>query len=74
MKHMKTRILLISIVVILTFVTALSAESPPVMPKIWVASALHNYGDVLKGEKILHAFVIKNQGKADLIIEKAEPD
>jgi len=74
MKHMKTRILLISIVVILTFVTALSAESPPVMPKIWVESVLHNYGDTLKGEQITHAFVIENRGKADLVIEKAEPD
>ncbi len=74
MKDMKTAILLIYVVVILTCVTALSAESPQLMPKIWVASVLHNYGDVVKGEKILYAFVIKNQGKADLIIEKAEPD
>jgi hypothetical protein len=44
------------------------------VPKIWIASVLHSYGEVIKGEEIRHAFVIKNQGNADLIIEKAQPD
>ena len=42
-------------------------------PKIVVDSLLHNYGDVIRGEKVSHAFVIKNQGKANLIIKDAKP-
>lgn len=42
-------------------------------PKIVVDSAFHNYGEVLRGEKVSHAFVIKNQGKAILIIKNAKP-
>jgi len=42
-------------------------------PKIVVDSVLHNYGEVMRGEKVSHAFVIKNQGKGTLIIKKAKP-
>jgi hypothetical protein len=42
-------------------------------PKIVVDSAFHNYGEVLRGEKVSHAFVIKNEGKAPLIIKNAKP-
>jgi len=42
-------------------------------PKIVVDSPFHNYGEVLRGEKVSHAFVIKNQGKATLIIKNAKP-
>lgn len=72
MKHMKLRILSISLVVMLTFGAALSEGAPA--PKLQMTSVLHNYGDVMKGERILHAFVIRNQGTADLIIEQANPD
>ena len=73
-KQMKMKILFLCISVSLAIVAAASAESPPVMPKIRVESVLQNYGDTLKGEQITHAFVIENRGKADLVIEKAEPD
>jgi len=42
-------------------------------PKIVVDSVLHNYGEVMRGEKVSHAFVIKNQGKETLIIKNAKP-
>ncbi len=42
-------------------------------PKIVVDSPFHNYGEVLRGEKVSHAFVIKNQGKETLIIKNAKP-
>jgi len=62
------------IFVMLVCTGSASAEPAREIPKIWVASVLHNYGEVLKGEEINHAFIIKNQGKADLVIEKAQPD
>lgn len=42
-------------------------------PKIVVDSAFHDYGEVLRGEKVSHTFVIKNQGNATLIIKSAKP-
>jgi hypothetical protein len=42
-------------------------------PKIVVDSAFHDYGEVLRGEKVSHTFVIKNQGNATLIIKNARP-
>lgn len=42
-------------------------------PKIVVDSPFHNYGEVLRGEKVSHAFIIKNQGGATLIIKNAKP-
>lgn len=44
------------------------------VPKIRIASVLRNYGVVMKDGEICHVFAIKNQGNADLIIEKAQPD
>jgi hypothetical protein len=42
-------------------------------PKIVVDSPFHNYGEVLRGEKVSHAFVIKNKGGTNLIIKSAKP-
>jgi len=44
------------------------------LPELAVDSTLYNYGEVFRGEKITHAFIIKNRGNADLIIENASPD
>jgi hypothetical protein len=42
-------------------------------PKIVVDAPFHNYGEVMRGEKVSHAFVMKNRGTADLIIKGAKP-
>lgn len=44
------------------------------VPELAVDSTLHNYGEVIRGKKISHAFILKNNGNADLIIEEAYPD
>ena len=43
-------------------------------PKLVVDSMVYDYGEVIRGETIIHTFVIRNKGKADLIIKKAQPD
>jgi len=72
--QMKIKMLFLCISISLAVVVAVSAETSGLVPKIRVESVLYNYGDILKGEQITHAFVIKNEGKADLVIEKADPD
>jgi hypothetical protein len=43
-------------------------------PKLVVDSMVYDYGEVMRGEMINHTFVIRNKGKAELIIKKAQPD
>ena len=74
MKAMKIKGICIFITVMLILVTAVSEGGPPQAPKIEMASVLHNYGEVMQGERIVHAFTIRNEGTADLTIEKASPD
>ncbi len=42
-------------------------------PRLEVDSLQHDYGEVTKGEKIVHSFIIRNQGEGELIIKKAKP-
>lgn len=58
---------------ILVMTSAARAQSAS-QPKLWIDAVLHLYGDVVQGEKAVRPFSIKNQGKADLIIERVEPD
>jgi hypothetical protein len=42
-------------------------------PKIVVSQTTYDFGDVFRGEGISYVFVIKNEGKADLVIEEFTP-
>ncbi len=42
-------------------------------PRLEVDSLQQDYGEVTKGEKIVHSFIIRNKGEGDLIIKKAKP-
>ena len=42
-------------------------------PRLEVDSLQQDYGEVTKGEKIVHSFIIRNQGEGELIIKKAKP-
>ena len=50
----------------------LSTEAP--LPKLTVASVLHHYGEVIRGDKIRHTFIIRNTGRGDLLVKDARPD
>ena len=41
-------------------------------PKIASAQPTFNFGEIKQGKKVEHIFKIKNEGKADLIIERAK--
>ena len=42
-------------------------------PKVVVSQTTYNFGNVFRGEGISYVFVIKNEGKADLVIEEFTP-
>ncbi len=41
-------------------------------PKIVALGAKHNFGKVKEGSQVVHVFKVRNGGKADLVIEKAQ--
>jgi hypothetical protein len=41
-------------------------------PKIASAQPTFNFGQIKQGKKVEHIFKVKNEGKADLIIERAK--
>ncbi|HYP27588.1 MAG TPA: hypothetical protein VE262_12795 [Blastocatellia bacterium] len=42
-------------------------------PKVVVSQTSYDFGNVFRGEGISYVFVIKNEGKADLVIEEFTP-
>lgn len=42
-------------------------------PKIHLPQIRHDFGKVFEQEKFEHDFIVKNTGKADLVIEKVKP-
>jgi hypothetical protein len=52
---------------------ATPAVSPENASKAFVAEDSFDAGNVIKGKKVEHAFVIKNMGKSDLEILSAKP-
>ncbi len=42
------------------------------VPKIASAQPAFNFGQIKQGKKVEHVFKVKNEGKADLIIERAK--
>ena len=42
-------------------------------PKIVVSQTTYDFGNVFRGEGISYVFVIRNEGKADLVIEEFTP-
>ena len=69
---MKRRGILSTIILMILFFAGNSFARS--LPELVIDSTMYNYGEVLRGKKITHAFTLKNRGKGDLIIEKAFPD
>jgi hypothetical protein len=49
------------------------AQDNDLKPEIFVPQLRHDFGKVFEQEKYVHDFVVKNRGKADLIIERVKP-
>ena len=49
------------------------AEDGDLQPEIFLPQLRHDFGKVFEQEKYEHDFVVKNRGKADLVIEKVKP-
>jgi hypothetical protein len=67
-RHLKTAILAL-LAVLLVAASLLAAGKP----KAVIAEPIHEAGNVPKGDKITHDFVVKNDGDADLQITNVQP-
>ena len=71
---MRSGLVILCVILSMMFTLCGTAEAlAQSKPKIVVDSAFHDYGEVLRGKTVSHAFVIKNQGTADLVIRDAKP-
>jgi hypothetical protein len=58
-----------------TFVGGLGSlhAAEPNEPEIYVEKLVHDFGRVFQQETFSHTFVIRNKGKADLVIKEVKP-
>ena len=47
-----------------------NGETSDAMPKFAFVETVHNFGKVIRGEKVSYKFKFKNEGNADLLITK----
>lgn len=77
-KNMRLKYLCLLLVLCIqfSFYASLSAKESKddLFPNLSVDSVLYNVGEVNRGEIISHFFVLKNLGKADLVIKETHPD
>lgn len=64
--------LILSFILLLAF-TVTAGTLPTDGPKLAIASMEHSFGSVKAGTPLKYTFVIKNEGKTDLEIQKVAP-
>jgi hypothetical protein len=73
---MKLRNVLLALTMVLAFAIMAMAQENPAQtgaPKLVIASFTHDFGEVKAGTPLEYTFVIKNQGKADLLVKSVAP-
>jgi hypothetical protein len=69
---MKLRQIIFLLSLLLAFAVAAMAQSSPA-PKLVIESFTHDFGEVKAGTPLEFVFIVKNQGKADLLIKSVAP-
>src|SRR3990170_7919333 len=71
------RLKIVSLLILIIFylfavlhLSSLSADEGE--PRAFIHESFYNFGAVMKGEKVTHAFTVKNAGTGDLIIRNIE--
>ena len=65
------RIVLFTVLVAFLVTGLVSAQEPA--PKIVAPKLRHDFGVVFERDKYEYSFPVRNQGKADLVIDKVDP-
>ena len=73
---MKLRKLIVLFSMMLAFAVAAQAQDKAASngePKLAIESFVHDFGEVKSGTPLEFTFIVKNQGKADLLIKSVAP-
>ena len=74
---MKWRSLMLALALVATLAVQATAKGgqaeQSAEPKLVIPSFTHDFGEIKAGTPITHSFIIKNQGKADLLIKNVAP-
>ena len=62
---------LVAAVMLLSSLVAAVAEEP--QPEIFIPVMKYDFGDLFEKKAYEYTFVVKNQGKADLLIDNVKP-
>lgn len=64
----------LAIVSLLAFIAvSMAAAEDELQPQIEIPKIRHDVGKVFEQDKYEYGFVVRNRGKADLVIEKVDP-
>lgn len=66
------RLLLLLAAAALLRYPASADASPPGTPRAEISEAVHNFGSVMRGEKVRQGFTIRNTGSGDLVVGDVE--
>jgi hypothetical protein len=70
---MKTRLAIVSIILLALTSTILGQGTADGQPKLVIENTTHNLGDVKSGATVSHVYIVKNIGKANLEIKNIVP-
>lgn len=52
---------------------ARSTETGGAKPSIEILNTVHDFGEIYKQDKYVHAFTVHNRGSGDLVIDEVKP-
>jgi hypothetical protein len=69
------KIILLFSLVLASATTAMAqgAPAPTGAPKLVIKAFVHDFGEVKSGTPLQYSFIVKNEGKADLLIKNVAP-
>ncbi len=67
------RLVITAILVVALVAPALAAQNDAPQPKIVIPKVVHDFGEVFEQDAYVYEFVVRNRGKADLVIENVKP-
>ena len=71
--HRSTSLLTVTVALLLIAGPSLGEETDASGPVAVFPEFSHDYGDVIKGEKLVYSFVVKNEGQELLLIKSVQP-
>lgn len=63
-------LLIFALIALIALGRQATSDQSPAVPRAIAPLTSYDFGDVYKGEVISHTFIIRNEGRADLLIKE----